>query len=119
MSTDRIFSSAAFMQPVATGEPIRSVVTTSVEAMVVAWHVEPGQRIPAHVHPGGQDTWTILEGSGQYLIDAAGTTQPLSPGDVVVAPTGCVHGVINDGTRPLRFISVVAPAAAGYERLND
>jgi oxalate decarboxylase/phosphoglucose isomerase-like protein (cupin superfamily) len=35
----------------------------------------------------------------------------------VVAPRGCVHGVLNHGDEPLRFISVVSPASAGYERL--
>jgi len=28
-----------------------------------------------------------------------------------------VHGVVNDGSEPLLFISVVAPASAGYELL--
>ena len=36
--------------------PIRSVVTESREAAVVAWTVAPGQRLPTHRHPRGQDT---------------------------------------------------------------
>lgn len=36
-------------------------------------------------------------------------------GDVVVARTGNVHGVLNTGDEPLRFISVVSPGSAGYE----
>ena len=102
------------MQP-AQGEPIRSVITQSSEAVVVAWHVEPGQRIAAHVHPHGQDTWTILSGRGDYQIGADGESRPVAAGDVVVARTGSVHGVANSGTEPLRFISVVSPAEAGYQ----
>lgn len=116
MGSRRIFGSAEFMHPSA-DEPIRSVVTETDEAVVVAWHVEPGQRIPAHVHPAGQDTWTILSGSGQYQIEASGSSSPISSGDIVVAGKGCVHGVVNDGPEPLRFISVVSPADAGYEPL--
>jgi quercetin dioxygenase-like cupin family protein len=97
------------------GDPIRSVVTETDEAVVVAWHVGPGQRIAAHIHPAGQDTWTILSGQGEYQIEASGTSLPISAGDVVVAQTGCVHGVYNNGVEPLKFISVVSPSSAGYE----
>ncbi len=119
MSTERIFPSARFFQPTAEGEPLRSVVLESEDAVIVAWHVAPGQRIPAHVHPHGQDTWTILSGRGDYQLDPAGATRPLYAGDVVVALRGCVHGVFNPGSEPLRFISVVSPGHAGYERLPD
>jgi quercetin dioxygenase-like cupin family protein len=116
MAVTRIFNSAEFMQPTeGEGEPIRSVVTHSPEAVVVAWHVNPGQRIAAHLHPHGQDTWTVLSGSGEYQLEHSGRSQAIFPGCVVVAPTGCVHGVFNRGGEPLVFISVVSPAEAGYE----
>jgi quercetin dioxygenase-like cupin family protein len=117
MSTERIFHSADHFQP-GPGEPIRSVVTQSGHAVVVAWHVAPGQRIAAHVHPQGQDTWTILSGGGEYRLDAQGATRTLRAGDVAVAPPGCVHGVANHGSEPLTFISVVTPADAGYETVG-
>ena len=113
MNTTRIFNSSKFLQPTA-GDPIRSVVTESEQSVVVAWYIQPGQEIPAHIHPRGQDTWTILTGGGEYYLDHAGTTQPIVAGDVVVAHTGCVHGVFNNGNEPLVFISVVSPADAGY-----
>jgi quercetin dioxygenase-like cupin family protein len=117
MSAERIFPSAQFFQPSSIGEPIRSVVLETADAVVVAWHVEPGQSIPAHVHPAGQDTWTILEGSGAYQVGADGETRSIAVGDIVVARRGEVHGVTSVGSVPLRFISVVCPAEAGYERL--
>ncbi|WP_348230442.1 cupin domain-containing protein [Trichocoleus desertorum] len=113
MSTTRIFDSSQFLQPTE-GEPIRSVVTESKDAVVVAWYVKPGQTILPHVHPHGQDTWTILSGKGEYYLDQVGTTQPIIAGDIVVAFMGCVHGVINNGEEPLVFISVVSPSDAGY-----
>jgi quercetin dioxygenase-like cupin family protein len=114
MSTIRIFKSAQFLQPV-DGEPVRSVVTESQDAVVVAWYIKPGQEISAHLHPNGQDTWTILSGKGEYYLDQVGTTKPIVAGDVVIAHTGCVHGVFNNGDEPLVFISVVSPADAGYQ----
>jgi quercetin dioxygenase-like cupin family protein len=117
MNPTRIFHSSEFFQP-SDGEPVRSVVTESKDATVVAWYVQPGQAILPHLHPHGQDTWTILSGSGNYYLDKAGTTRSIVAGDVVIAPIGCVHGVINDGDEPLIFISVVSPADAGYELVS-
>lgn len=115
MAHNRVFSSANFLQPTDESEPIRSVVTESADAVVVAWYIQPGQTIAPHIHPHGQDTWTILRGQGEYVLDRAGMKQLIQMGDVVVAPVGAVHGVTNHGTEPLVFISVVAPANAGYE----
>jgi len=114
MSMNRIFKSSDFFQP-ADGEPIRTVVTDSANAVVVAWYVKPGQEIGAHIHPNGQDTWTILSGTGQYYLDTAGTRKTIVAGDVVIAPIQCVHGIFNHGDEPLTFISVVTPYDAGYE----
>ena len=116
MSPQRLFTVADFLQP-ADGEPVRSVITQSADAAVVAWHVKPGQSISAHVHPEGQDTWTILSGQGAYRLSAQGESIPVAPGQVVVAHRGEVHGVLNTGTEPLVFVSVVSPAASGFEAL--
>jgi quercetin dioxygenase-like cupin family protein len=111
---DRIYKSADFFQP-SDGEPIRTVMTESDRAVVVAWSVKPGQEIRDHIHPQGQDTWTILSGQGEYYLDAAGAKQSIVTGDVVVAQPGSVHGVFNNGEEPLVFISIVSPSNAGYE----
>jgi quercetin dioxygenase-like cupin family protein len=113
MSISRVFPSAQFFHPTE-GEPLRSVIAESQEAVIVAWYLMPGQEIAAHVHPQGQDTWTILSGSGSYYLDAK-TRQRITVGDIVIAPVRSLHGVLNDGDEPLVFISVVAPGNAGYE----
>lgn len=100
------------------GEPIRSVIVETVESVVVAWHLNPGQSIDAHIHPQGQDTWYVVEGEGMYQTNSAGSTLILSAGDVVIAPTNCIHSVLNTGTEILKIISVVSPASAGYERVE-
>jgi quercetin dioxygenase-like cupin family protein len=114
MSLQRVFKVADHLQP-NDGEPIRSVIHATGDAAVVAWTVKPGQRISPHVHPMGQDTWTILEGEGEYQLDSAAHTAHITAGDVVVAPAGAVHGAVNSGSRPLVFVSVVSPALSGYE----
>lgn len=117
MGAPRIFKSSNFFQPT-DGEPIRAVITESQDAVVVAWYIKPGQEINAHIHPNGQDTWTILSGSGEYYLDQVGTTKSITVGDVVVAYSECVHGVFNNTDEPLMFISVVSPADAGYQLVS-
>jgi quercetin dioxygenase-like cupin family protein len=114
MSDVRVFQVAKHLQP-NDGEPIRSVVNETEDAAVVAWTVKPGQRISPHVHPTGQDTWTVISGEGNYQFDASGRTVPISAGDIAVAPVGAVHGVTNTGSTPLVFVSVVSPAMSGFE----
>jgi quercetin dioxygenase-like cupin family protein len=61
-------------------------------------------------------SWS-LSGQGQYQIEAMAASIPIGPGDVVVAHRGEVHGVYNNGSEALVFVSVVAPAASGFEPL--
>jgi quercetin dioxygenase-like cupin family protein len=111
----RIFKSTEFFQPTTTTEPIRSVISESQDVTIVAWFINPGQTIPPHIHPNGQDTWTVLSGMGQYYLDELGNHQPIVAGDVIIAIAGDVHGVHNHGDEALTFISVVAPLEAGYQ----
>ncbi len=116
MSTQRVFKVTDHLQA-NDDEPIRSLVHATDDAAIVAWTVKPGQRIGPHVHPCGQDTWTILAGEGDYQLDVARQTVRIAEGDVVVAPAGAVHGVLNTGAQALVFVSVVSPALAGFEPL--
>jgi quercetin dioxygenase-like cupin family protein len=117
MNPTRIFHSADLVQP-SEGDPIRTVVSESEHSVVVAWYVKPGQEIAAHIHPHGQDTWTILSGSGEYYLDRQGERKAIAAGDVVIAYQGSVHGVRNGSDQPLTFISVVSPLDAGYEPVD-
>ena len=117
MSTERFFPSSDFFQS-SDAEPIRSVITSSPQAAVIAWHVAPGQRLAPHIHPTGQDTWMIQSGECEYIYDLTGKTRHIKAGDVVVAHQGEVHGAINHGTEPLRFISVVSPADSGFQLVD-
>lgn len=114
MPLKRIFQSSDFVQPTMDEEPKRSVITESADAVVVMWHLLPGQRIRPHIHPNGQDTWIVMSGSGDYSPCAGEMTTPISCGQVVVAHAGQVHGVLNNTSEPLQILSVVSPANAGY-----
>ena len=108
----RIFAIADHVQP-SEAEPIRSVVLETADSVIVVWHVRPGQEIPAHIHPNGQDTWTVLSGAAEYF-QGHGIVRPLQAGEIAVARPGQVHGARNTGTEAFVFVSVVASANAGY-----
>ncbi len=108
----RIYSISELIQP-SEGEPIRSVVLETAESVIVVWHVKPGQEIKAHIHPNGQDTWTVLSGEAEYF-QGNGVKTRLKIGEIAVAKPAQVHGAINTGSEPFVFVSVVAPGNAGF-----
>jgi quercetin dioxygenase-like cupin family protein len=108
----RIFSVAEYIRP-SNSEPIRSVVLETNDSAVVVWHAHPGQEITAHVHPHGQDTWTVISGEAEYY-QGDGIVTRLKAGDIAIAKPGQVHGAINSGSVPFIFVSVVAPGNAGF-----
>ena len=112
-AASRIFSVAKFIRP-SDGEPIRSVVLETEESAVVVWHIRPRQEIAAHVHPHGQDTWTVISGAAEYY-QGGGVVAHLKAGEIAVAQPGQVHGAMNSGQEPFIFVSVVAPGNAGFK----
>jgi len=108
----RIFSVAEYIRP-SDGEPIRSVVLETKDSAVVVWYAHPGQEIAAHVHPHGQDTWTVISGEAEYY-QGDGIVTRLKAGDIAIAKPGQVHGAMNSGPVPFIFVSVVASGNAGF-----
>ena len=108
----RIFSVADYVRP-SDSEPIRSVVLETEDSAIVVWHAHPGQEIAAHVHPHGQDTWTVISGAADYYL-GSGMTTHLVAGDIAIAKPGQVHGALNIGSVPFIFGSVVASGNAGF-----
>src|SRR5664279_4365900 len=108
----RIFSAAEHIRP-SDGEPIRSVVLETEDSAVVVWHAHPGQEIAAHVHPHGQDTWTVITGEAEYYQEG-GLVAHIKAGDIAIARPGQVHGAKNSGSGPFVFVSVVASGNAGF-----
>ncbi|MDH5786499.1 MAG: cupin domain-containing protein [Chromatiales bacterium] len=110
---ERVYSARDFVRPSDT-TPIRSVVLETGDSVIVVWHAKPGQEIPPHYHPHGQDTWTVLSGQASYYL-GGGQQTPLKVGDIAVARPGEVHGAFNDGDEEFVFVSVVSSDKAGYE----
>jgi quercetin dioxygenase-like cupin family protein len=65
-----------------------------------------------HRHPGAEEYFFIIEGSGLHLTEKE--TVPLQAGDLVFVPKDEWHGFANDSDRPTVVISVFGGVLA-YE----
>jgi (S)-ureidoglycine aminohydrolase len=69
--------------------------------------VAPGERShPPHCH-GGYEAFYMLEGEGTLEIE--GQPVPLRAGDVAVFDPQRLHGLVNSGSVPMRYIVVLRP----------
>jgi quercetin dioxygenase-like cupin family protein len=83
---------------------VTEIVTTPYSSIAV-WGVRPGQQVPAHTHPDGQDTWIMIRGELTYYL-GDGQKQVITAGHIDVAETSQVHGAINEGSEDAVFLSI-------------
>lgn len=80
-------------------------INKNLKTLIV--RIEPGGIIPLHTHPT-LELFYIVEGEG--ILTANDKEQKVVVGDVIHPPAGDVHGIRNDNTEPLTFITNYAPA---------
>jgi quercetin dioxygenase-like cupin family protein len=70
--------------------------------------LEPGQVQATHEHVDQDKFYYVVEGVGRFQVGdeeaAAG------PGEIVWAPAGVAHGVVNEGEARLTLLVGIAPA---------
>lgn len=69
--------------------------------------LKPGTSVGYHKHVDNEDAYIIVSGHGLFK-DSDGKTYPVKKGDVTIARKGESHGLSNNGSEPLVFISVIA-----------
>lgn len=67
--------------------------------------LEPGCSIGVHTHSGDSEMYFIIEGTGAYTDNDE--TYAIQPGDVLFCRDGETHGIVNDGSGPLRFVALM------------
>ncbi|RHX85743.1 cupin domain-containing protein [Leptospira stimsonii] len=83
---------------------VTEVAVTSLSSIAV-WGVRPGQEVPAHTHPDGQDTWIVLRGSLTYFL-GGGQSRTISAGQIDIAVPNQIHGAKNLGNVDAVFLSI-------------
>ncbi len=69
--------------------------------------LRPGQSQKPHTHQGGDKIYFVLQGRGTFLVGEE--EKVLEAGEIVLAPSGAVHGVTNNSPQALNLLVVMAP----------
>ena len=67
----------------------------------------PGNSSSSHVHEGEAETWIIVSGQGEVVVDEE--RMPVGPESVVYLPRNSWHQIVNTGSEPLRMFWVYTP----------
>lgn len=95
-----------------TGERLvfrQTAAETGGAYVVVETHVQPGGFVAtAHIHPGQDERFEVLE--GRLSMRADGESLELGPGESITVSAGTVHKFWNAGDEEVRFVAEVRPA---------
>jgi quercetin dioxygenase-like cupin family protein len=95
---------------------VLELATTDTQSVAV-WGVRPGQKVPIHIHPDGQDTWIMIKGSLTYYL-GNGDRRTISAGNIDVAEHHQVHGALNEGKENAIFVSIYSAPTLKVEPAN-
>lgn len=86
----------------------RCLIAASLDPEKLSLHISeiaPGTRAhPAHVHKG-TEAFYVLEGSG--AIETEGETIPVESNQAVILDASCMHGLVNTGNVPMKYLVII------------
>ncbi|MBC6608825.1 cupin domain-containing protein [Hymenobacter sp. BT188] len=86
----------------------RRVLYTGGHLQLVLMSLKPGEEIGSEVHKNHDQFFRVEGGSGQCVIN--GHSYEVTDGDVIIAPAGSTHNVINtNAAKPLQLYTLYAP----------
>ena len=80
--------------------------------------MEPGGRLPAHLHPRQEERWSVLEGTVRFRLGEEERVIGPADGEIVVQP-GTVHGVASASPSDAHLRCLVVPALRLQEFLEE
>ena len=88
-------------------------ILLTTHSSIAVWGVRPGQEVPAHTHPDGQDTWIMMRGELTYYL-GGGRKKTIRAGQVDVADCEQVHGARNESDADAVFLSIYSAPKLGW-----
>jgi mannose-6-phosphate isomerase-like protein (cupin superfamily) len=80
----------------------------------VTWvDVPPGAEQRLHSHEDSEQVYVIVRGQGRMHV--AGDEEDVGEGDLVFIPPATDHGIFNDGTETLVYVSAASPPVSMEE----
>jgi mannose-6-phosphate isomerase-like protein (cupin superfamily) len=88
-------------------ENFRQVLFTTERSQLVLMSLKPGEEIGEEVHEGIDQVLAFAVGEGEAVIE--GQLSPVRAGSVVIIPGGTRHNFVNNGSEPLKLVTVYTP----------
>ena len=92
-------------------------IIITAHSSIAVWGVRPGQQVPAHTHPDGQDTWIMMRGELTYYL-GNGQRKTIRAGQIDVAGQDQVHGAVNESAEDAVFLSIYSASKLGWAAAN-
>jgi quercetin dioxygenase-like cupin family protein len=89
-------------------------IIVTPHSSIAVWGVKPGQQVPAHTHPDGQDTWIMIRGELTYYLGNS-QRKTIRAGQIDIAEQNQVHGGINESNEDAVFLSIYSAPQLGWE----
>lgn len=77
------------------------------EVVVKCLYIDPGEEAKPHAHRSAADVMVVVQGSGVATVD--GKERRVGPGDVILNPPGTLHGIRNDGSERIVWLTIQSP----------
>lgn len=88
------------------------------ENMTVDAWIEPGGKLPEHLHPQQEERWSVVDGQIKFGLGATKRVIGPEDGEIVVAP-GTKHSLESVGDREAHLRCQVIPALHLQDFLED
>lgn len=89
-------------------------IIITAHSSIAVWGVRPGQEVPAHTHPDGQDTWIMVRGELTYYLGGS-EKRLIQAGQIDIAEKNQVHGAMNESSEDAVFLSIYSAPKLGWE----
>lgn len=85
----------------------RKVMVTGADSQLVLMNLQPGDDIGEEVYGEVDQITVVVDGSGK--LEMPGEDGPIEVGDLIFAPAGVRHNIINDSEGELKLYTIYAP----------
>lgn len=85
----------------------RKVMATGADSQLVLMNLQPGDDIGDEVYGEVDQITVVVDGTGR--LEMPGEDGPIEVGDLIFAPAGVRHNIINDSEGELKLYTIYAP----------
>lgn len=85
----------------------RKVIATGADSQLVLMNLQPGDDVGEEVYGEVDQITVVVDGTGR--LEMPGENGSIEVGDLIFAPAGVRHNIINDSEGELKLYTIYAP----------